>query len=171
MSARTFRYETSLVWTGNAGDGTRRYEGYRRDHDIAAPGRPAIRASSDAAFRGDPARYSPEDLLLAALSGCHMLAYLHLCADAGVVVTGYADQASGRMTLDQDGRGGFEEAVLRPKVVVEDEAACETARQLHEEAHRRCFIAASVNFPVRCEATVEGASGEDGAVAERRDRS
>ena len=111
-------------------------------------------ASSDPAFRGDPTRWNPELLLVAALSDCHLLSYLHLCAVHGVVVTAYRDEASG--VMEQTGNGGrFTEVVLRPRVTVADESMIEAANSLHHEAHENCFIASSVNFPVRTEPTAE----------------
>lgn len=154
---KTYDYETRITWTGNKGEGTRRYESYGRDYEISHPDKPPLPASADPDFRGDPRRYSPEDLLVASLSGCHMLWYLHLCADAGIVVTAYEDRASGRMTVDGDG-GRFKEAVLRPAVVVEPGSDLKAALHLHAESHRRCFIANSVTFAVRCEPTIEEAS-------------
>jgi organic hydroperoxide reductase OsmC/OhrA len=145
------RYLTTVQWTGDRGDGTSTYGGYSRDHRICAPGKPAIEASADPAFRGDPARYNPEELLVASLSACHMLWFLHLCAQAGVVVTGYADEARGEMTTGADGGGRFDEVVLRPQVELARPANPELLAQLHERAHQLCFIARSVAFPVRCE--------------------
>lgn len=146
-----------MDWTGNLGEGTRRYGGYARSHQLSAPGKPSIPGSSDPAFRGDPARYNPEELLVASLSACHMLWYLHLCADAGIVVTEYADHAAGTM-VEQAGFGGhFTEVVLRPVVTVVPGTDLDSAAALHPRAHQLCFIANSVRFPVRCEPTVRHA--------------
>ena len=146
------RYEVRVAWTGNLGEGTSRYTTYLRDHEITAAGKPVLPGSSDAAFRGDAARYNPEDLLVASLSACHMLAYLHLCAVNEVVVIDYTDDATGLMQETPDGGGVFTEVTLRPTVTVS--AGSDTARALalHEEAHHLCFIANSVKFPVRHEA-------------------
>jgi organic hydroperoxide reductase OsmC/OhrA len=148
---REHSYEIDVTWTGDRGSGTSAYQAYSRNHDIAASGKPVLPGSSDPAFRGDRTRYNPEELLVAALSACHMLAYLHLCADAGVVVTGYVDRARGVMTETEDGGGHFVEVVLRPEVTLNDERQRERAMTLHDDAHHCCFIASSVNFPVRCE--------------------
>lgn len=148
-------YVVRVAWTGNRGQGTSDYRGYDRAHDISAPGRPSVPGSSDPAFRGDSSRYSPEDLLVASLSACHMLWYLHLCADAGIVVTDYVDDATGVMTATDPSRGHFTEAVLRPAVAVRHGADLDLAARLHDRAHELCFIANSVNFPVRCEPHVE----------------
>jgi organic hydroperoxide reductase OsmC/OhrA len=145
---RTHSYEVTVTWTGSRGTGTSGYRAYARDHDVAAEGRPVIAASSDPLFRGDPARWNPELELTAALSQCHMLWYLHLCAESGVVVTSYTDEALGKMSEDDHGSGRFTEVVLRPLVAVASPGMVDAATRLHKEAHARCFIANSVNFPV-----------------------
>ncbi|MDQ2585126.1 OsmC family protein [Saccharothrix yanglingensis] len=142
-------YEVTVRWTGDTGSGTSRYRDYGRDHDVLVDGREPLRGSADPAFRGTPDRWNPEELLVASLSQCHMLTYLALCARDGVVVTGYADSASGVMREEPGGSGRFTEVVLRPEVVVAEPGMVERARSLHEQAHRACFIANSVAFPVR----------------------
>ncbi|WP_405581160.1 OsmC family protein [Streptomyces sp. NBC_01190] len=148
-SARQHTYETEVVWTGNLGLGTSTYRSYSRDHQVSAPGVPTILGSADRTFRGDAARWNPEQLLLAALAQCHLLSYLHVCAVNGVVVTAYTDRAGGTMEETGDGGGHFTEAVLRPAVTVAAAEMAEKAQSLHGEANRLCFIANSVNFPVR----------------------
>lgn len=148
--SRRHRYETHTVWTGDRGDGTADYRAYGRDHETTAAGRPPLASSADRTFRGDPGRWNPELLLVAALSQCHLLSYLHRCAISGVVVTAYRDSACGVMVQDGDG-GRFEEVVLRPVVTVAAEAMADRAAALHREAAELCFIAGSVNFPVRHE--------------------
>ena len=151
-------YEVRVHWTGNQGPGTASYRGYGRDHEVAADGRPTLLGSADRAFRGDPDRWNPEDLLVAALSECHMLSYLALAAAEGLVVTGYDDTATGSMTTHADSGGEFTEVVLHPVVQIADPADRERARALHSRAHEVCFIARSVSFPVHCrpETTVAG---------------
>ena len=153
--SREHSYSVNVRWTGNTGAGTSGFRNYKRDHEISAPGKPPIPASSDPAFRGDKARYNPEELLVASLSACHMLWYLHLCADAGIVVTEYHDDASGAMAETKDGGGHFTQVTLRPVVKVAGQVDPELARGLHEQAHHLCFIANSVNFPVLCEPSLE----------------
>ena len=155
----THRYEISVTWTGNRGTGTSGYRDYGRDHDVTAAGLAPIAASSDPAFRGDPGRWNPELELTAALSQCHMLWYLHLAATSGVVVTAYADDARGTMAETADGGGRFTEVVLRPRVTVASADMIEAAAGLHRVAQARCFIANSVNFPVRHESTVTTEGG------------
>lgn len=145
------RYETTVVWTGNTGEGTASFRAYKRDHDVRAEGPPPIAASSDPAFRGDPERWNPEQMLVASLSQCHMLWHLLLCAIRGVVVVAYEDRAEGTMEMTKDGGGRFTEVVLRPRVTVADASMTAKAQELHEEAHAKCFIAQSMNFPVRHE--------------------
>lgn len=147
-------YGARVVWEGNTGEGTARYTGYGRDHRIEIDGKPDLAGSADAAFRGDPSRHNPEDLLVAALSACHMLAYLALCARSGVRVVAYEDRAEGVMRLEAGGGGRFHEVTLHPLVTIAGEAQAALAAQLHETAHARCFIASSCSFPVRHRARV-----------------
>jgi organic hydroperoxide reductase OsmC/OhrA len=152
---RTHDYHVTIRWTGNLGTGTSGYRAYSRNHDIEIAGKTApIAASSDAMFRGDKDRYNPEELLVSAASSCHMLSYLHLCADAGIVVTDYVDEAAGTLALNPDGSGQFGEVVLRPRVIITDGARVGEAEALHHRAHELCFIARSLNFPVRNEPEV-----------------
>jgi organic hydroperoxide reductase OsmC/OhrA len=147
-------YEVTVTWTGNRGTGTSGYRDFDRAHDISAEGRPDIPATSDPAFRGDPARWNPEQLLVAAVSDCHMLWYLHLCATSGVVVESYVDKATGTMAMEKNGAGQFTEVVLRPQIKILNAEMLDKAKELHEQAHEMCFIARSVDFPVRVESLV-----------------
>jgi organic hydroperoxide reductase OsmC/OhrA len=144
-------YTVTVTWTGNTGTGTSGYREYQRSHEISASGKAAIAGSSDPAFRGDRTRWNPEELLVASLSTCHQLWYLHLCADAGIVVEAYEDEAAGVMEESSDGGGQFIEVILRPKVRLAPGSDQAKAHALHHEAHAKCFIARSVNFPVKCE--------------------
>jgi organic hydroperoxide reductase OsmC/OhrA len=148
-------YQVTVRWTGNQGQGTRTYAGYKRDHEIIVDGKELIPGSSDPNFRGDPTRYNPEELLVASLSTCHMLWYLHLCSASGIIVTDYQDSAKGAMKETSDGGGHFTEVRLRPAVIVAPGANLDLARSLHEKAHHLCFIANSVNFPVRCDPSIK----------------
>jgi organic hydroperoxide reductase OsmC/OhrA len=146
-------YEVAVEWQGNRGTGTSDYKSYGREHVITAAGKPDIAGSADRAFRGDTERWNPEEMLLAALSQCHLLSYLHVAASHGIVVTAYTDAASGIMEQTADGGGHFMSATLRPIVTIAG-GDTELAQHLHEEASAKCFIAASVNFPVLHEPTV-----------------
>ena len=141
-------YKVQVTWTGDNGQSTASYTSYERSHIIKIEGKPDLEGSADAPFRGDVTKHNPEDLLVSALSACHMLWYLHLCADAGVLVKSYVDHATGTLQLSPDTPGHFTNVVLAPVVVVADPATLEKAHQLHHEAHSKCFIANSVNFPV-----------------------
>lgn len=145
------RYALDLEWTGNQGTGTDGYRSYRRDHVVRVAGKPDLLGSSDPTFRGDPSRHNPEDLLLAALSACHMLSYLHACVAEGVIVTAYRDRATGTMRTFPDNGGRFEEVTLHPEVTVKDASMIVKANTLHAIANKWCFIANSVNFPVHHE--------------------
>ncbi|HWU77615.1 MAG TPA: OsmC family protein [Rhodanobacter sp.] len=155
--SRQHHYHVDVEWTGNRGSGTDGYRNYGREHVIRIDGKPELAGSADAAFRGDAARYNPEDMLVTALSTCHMLSYLHMATVAGVVVTAYRDAAEGAMATEGDG-GRFVEVVLRPVVTISAASDQATAEAVHEAAHHACFIANSVNFPVRCEPRIVIAS-------------
>jgi organic hydroperoxide reductase OsmC/OhrA len=150
---KTHLYTVQMKWTGNLGTGTSSYRAYSRNHEISVPGKPTVLGSSDPAFRGDPTRYNPEDMLVTALSTCHLLSYLHLCAVSGIVVVDYTDEPVGTMAETEDGGGHFTEVILHPRAVLKAGADLQLAEQLHEQAHHLCFIASSVNFPVLCEPT------------------
>jgi organic hydroperoxide reductase OsmC/OhrA len=152
-------YRIGVEWTGNRGEGTSGYRAYGRESIVTADGKPALEASADRPFRGNADRWNPEDLLVAALSQCHMLSYLHVAVLHGVVVTGYRDEATGVMVQTADGGGHFRSVTLHPVVEVADPAHAELAQTLHAEASAKCFIASSVNFPVEHEpvTTVAGA--------------
>jgi organic hydroperoxide reductase OsmC/OhrA len=145
-------YHTHLHWTGNTGSGTATYRGYERSHIISTEGKPVIECSSDPAFRGDKTKYNPEEMFLASLSSCHMLWFLHFCSEASVIVIEYTDSATGKMIESADGNGKFAEVILNPKVIVKESWMIEKTALLHDKAHEFCFIANSVNFPVRHEA-------------------
>ncbi len=154
LHGRDHAYTVTVTWTGNTGSGTGSYRGYKRTHEIGGLGKPAILGSSDPAFRGDPARYNPEDLLVASLSACHMLWFLHLCSVGGVVVEAYEDIAEGHMVEQPDGSGAFDEVVLQPEITLAPGTDPERAQALYAEAHAKCFIANSVNFPLRHEPVI-----------------
>lgn len=141
-------YGIDLQWTGNRGTGTSGYKAYGRDHVVSAPEKHPIEGSADRVFFGDRERWNPEELLLAALAQCHMLSYLAEAAGAGLVVVGYTDAATGTMEQTGNGGGHFTEVTLRPRVTISDPAQRDLAASLHAPAAAKCFIAASVNFPV-----------------------
>jgi len=146
-------YKLNVEWTGNEGTGTSSYAGYLRDHIIKKDGKLLLEASSDPAFRGDANKLNPEELLLAAISSCHMLWYLHLCSDAGIVVTGYVDLPEGEMIQDNSGGGKFSKVILHPKITIQDISLKNKALALHDIAHEKCFISQSCNFPITIEAS------------------
>jgi organic hydroperoxide reductase OsmC/OhrA len=154
MASNEHRYEATLEWTGNLGSGTSSYTAYSRNHLFSQPGKPPIEGSSDPHFRGDAARWNPEELFVASLCACHMLWYLHLCAVARVVVVKYEDRAEGTMVTTPSGEGRFTRVVLRPRVWIAPGSNAEAARKLHDDAHHKCFIANSVNFEVSHEPEV-----------------
>jgi organic hydroperoxide reductase OsmC/OhrA len=146
---KSHSYSVAIAWTGNLGEGTANYRAYSRNHEIQSSDKPVIYSSSDPSFRGDSTRYNPEELLVASVSSCHMLWYLHLCAIAKIVVIDYVDNPVGVMEETKNGSGQFTEVLLKPRVAIANSADIEKATRLHEEAHKMCFIANSVNFPIR----------------------
>lgn len=151
MSAKEHTYTVDLKWTGNLGEGTKKYSGYSRNHEIQADGKPLIHGSSDPSFRGDPTRYNPEDLFVSTLSSCHMLWFLHLCTVNKITVVTYEDSPKGIMIEDKKGNGRFKIVTLYPSVVIKEKEKVDLANKLHNQAHEYCFIANSVNFEVLCE--------------------
>lgn len=158
MRDRQYHYKVATCWTGNLGSGTSAYSAYTRNYELSAPGKSArIAGSSDPVFRGDPTRYNPEELLLGALSACHMLWVLHLCADAGIAITDYHDEPEGLVVEHADGSGEFTRVVLRPRMTIVDGARTNDAAEIHRKAHALCTLARSVKFEIACEPVIEGA--------------
>jgi len=155
MTSKKHKYKAQIAWTGAGTDGTKNYKSYMRDYNINMPGKLAIAGSSDPAFRGDPARHNPEDMLLASVSSCHMLWYLHICSVSGVAVTSYVDDAVGIMEEDASGKGRFTQITLQPTIKITPASDMEKAQKAHKKANEMCFIANSLNCPVEHEATIE----------------
>lgn len=141
-------YTSRVIWTGNRGQGTASYRAYDRTWDVAVPGKTPIHCSNDPLLGGDPEKMNPEDLLLSALSACHMLWYLHYASDEGIVVTAYEDSPLGVGEVGRGGAGRFTSATLRPQITVAPGTDIEAATAIHHRIHEVCFIARSVNFPV-----------------------
>jgi organic hydroperoxide reductase OsmC/OhrA len=150
---RSHEYRAHLQWDGNLGEGTSSYASYGRQYRVLVDGKPEIQGSANPVFRGDGARHDPEDLFLAAISSCHMLSYLALCARHGVRVVAYEDRASGTLELDGSGGGRFREVILRPEVTI-SAGDVTRATQLHDTAHEQCFIASSCSVPIHHEPVI-----------------
>ena len=156
MKSKVHSYQSHLTWTGNQGEGTKSYRSYDRSYEINVGEKPSLQGSSDPHFMGDPSKYNPEELLVMALSGCHMLWYLHLCSVNHIVVETYEDAAQGIMQENPDGSGEFTGVVLSPRVKISS-GDIDLAIELHKKAHHLCFIARSVNFSVKNEPEVSEA--------------
>jgi organic hydroperoxide reductase OsmC/OhrA len=152
--SKEHHYELTVEWIGNLGQGTTGYRSYSRNHEVRLSSRPVIDGSSDVAFHGDPERWSPEQLFLAAASQCHLLWYLHLASDAGVVVTEYVDTPTAMMLEETSGAGQFAQITLHPVVTITDQANVPQAKRIHDRAGSKCFIARSVNLPISVEPTI-----------------
>jgi organic hydroperoxide reductase OsmC/OhrA len=162
MAGRTHEYAARLVWDGNTGTGTASYRNYGRNYRVLVSGKPDLAGTADPAFLGQADKHNPEDLFLAAISACHMLSYLALCARSGIRVSAYEDRAQGRLVLDPNGSGRFEEVTLSPNVTIETPGNAAAATRLHDTAHEQCFIANSCRVPIRLQATVQTRSTQDG---------
>lgn len=147
-------YSTNIIWTGNKGAGTQNYLSYERSYSVASDNKPFIACSSDPAFKGDKSKYNPEELFVASISSCHMLWYLHLCAESGIIVEEYNDSPKGIMHEFENGSGCFNEVILNPKVKIKDKKMEDKALLIHHKAHQFCFIANSCNFPIIINATI-----------------
>lgn len=157
MPDRAHEYAACVVWEGNVGEGTSSYASYGRQYRVIVAGKPDLAGTADTAFRGEPGRHNPEELFLAAISACHMLFYLALCARAGVRVLAYEDRAFGRLVVDSSGGGRFDAVTLRPRVAIAGQGQADLAARLHDTAHQRCFVANSCSVPIRLEAGIEDA--------------
>ena len=155
MADTKHHYHVRTIWTGSRGVGTASYQSYGRDYELMADGKATMKGSADPQYRGDAALWNPEELLLASLSACHQLWYLHLCATAGVVVRTYEDRAESTMVVHPDGSGEFVSVLLRPSVTIAVSSDRERALAIHDEAANMCFIARSVKFLVAHEPTIE----------------
>lgn len=154
--SKEHHYHSRVTWTGAGEEGTKTYKSYSRNYDIDMDGKAKILGSSDPAFRGDPARHNPEDILVGAAAACHMLWYLHLCAVNGIVVTAYTDAAEGIMDEGGEGEGGrFTKIILRPTITITADSDAEKALSLHHVANEKCFIANSLKCPIEHEAVIE----------------
>ena len=151
--AHEHNYKLTAEWTGNKGDGTKNVRTYDRSHTVSIQGKPDLFLTTDNPAVGDKSKLNPEDLLVSALSSCHMLSYLYLCSLEGVVITSYLDNATGIMIENESGGGKFKEVTLNPIVSVTEESMVEKAIALHHKAHEICYIANSVNFEVKCNPT------------------
>ena len=151
--AHEHNYKLTAEWTGNKGDGTKNVRTYDRSHTISIQGKPDLFLTTDNPAVGDKSKLNPEDLLVSALSSCHMLSYLYLCSLEGVIITSYLDNATGIMIENESGGGKFKEVTLNPIVSVTEESMVEKAIALHHKAHEICYIANSVNFEVKCNPT------------------
>lgn len=148
MAGQQHHYQVRVQWQGSRETGTTGYRDYGREHQLSVAGKASIDGSADPAFLGNRDRWNPEELLVGSLSACHKLWYLHLCAEAGVVVLAYDDHAEGEMDA---ALGRFTRVTLCPHIILSADSSEQRARELHGKAHEKCFIAASVNFKIECQ--------------------
>ena len=136
-----------LTWTDGGKPFT--YESYPREHEIEfKDGQDRLTASASPAYKGDGKHGDPEDLLVAALSSCHMLSFLAICTKKKITVQSYEDDAVGFLE-NEGGNLWITKVILRPKIMSNADAA--TLEQIHHLAHKACFIANSVKTQVTVE--------------------
>ena len=121
---------------------------YTKSHTITIDGKAVIYVSAAKAFKGDPALYNPEDLLLSSVVSCHMMSYLYVCKQNDIDVVSYTDEAEATLEVSADGSGRFIAIKLNPKVCISNKEKIEEALSLHKKANQLCFIANSCNFPI-----------------------
>lgn len=148
---KNHHYKSTIEWTGNTGKSTENYRSYERSYTISVEGKAEINGSSDPAFLGNPNLHNPEDLLLASVSSCHLLWYLHFCSVNKILVLEYTDFAEGIMMEEKNGSGKFTQIILKPRIIVAEKEMIEKALELHKKANEYCFIANSMNFEVKHE--------------------
>jgi organic hydroperoxide reductase OsmC/OhrA len=144
---REHSFAIAVTWSGNRGTGTSGYKDYDRAHLVAAEGKESIAGSAAKVFHGDAVKWNPEEMLVAALSQCHMLSFLHVATSTGVVVQSYQDEASGILTTNAEGGGSMTSVTLRPRVEISAGTPAQVVA-LHHRARELCFIANSINFPL-----------------------
>ena len=156
-STRVHHYSVRCEWEGSTGMG---YEKYGRGHRISAPpAEPILELSSDPAFRGDPARISPEQLIVMAASSCQLLSFLAVAARARLDVIAYADRAEAEMP-ENDLPVRITTIRLRPHITLTAgvggaQATDERVRQLVELAHKECYIANSLKTEITVDPVIE----------------
>jgi organic hydroperoxide reductase OsmC/OhrA len=141
-------YKLATKWTGNQGTGTSNYKDFVRSYNIQIENKADILGSSDPEFRGDKTKHNPEELLLASVSSCHMLWYLHFCAENKIIVTDYVDNATAILEETEDGNGKFSSITLNPSITITEKSMVELATELHKKANEFCFVANSLNLKV-----------------------
>ena len=146
-------FKASLTWRKTDKEINSSKKVYEKSHTISIAGKPQLSISAAKAFKGDPALYNPEDLLLSSLMSCHMMSYLYVCATHNIELVSYADNAVATLETNADGSGKIIEVQLNPQVTLKDKNQQELALSLHQEANKLCFIANSCNFPVKHHAT------------------
>ncbi|MBU8975953.1 MULTISPECIES: OsmC family protein [unclassified Lysobacter] len=140
----------SIRWTRNGQPFD--YEHYPRDHEVRFERGQRITGSAAPAYFGSAQGVDPEEMLVAALSSCHMLTALAIAAKKGWTVDAYEDDAVGTLGKNDEGRAAVTHVTLRPRIVFADQApSAEELKKLHESAHRNCFIASSVKTVVAVE--------------------
>ena len=152
---KQYQFQSKIEWTGNTGSGTFDPRSYDRSHTISVPTKKqVIEASSSSFFRGDESKLNPQELFLSSIASCHLMKYLHYCAENGIIVLAYEDHAEATVEENEDGGGKFVSVLLKPKIIVSEQNMVSEAIELHKTIGDKCFVANSCNFPIACEPQV-----------------
>ena len=152
MNGKEQVFKASLAWQPMGKKFS--YKEYSRFYLVRSEGKADFMATAAPEYFGSKYHYNPEDMLVVALSACHMLTYLAFAANSKIEVLSYEDDASG--TLAEEGKVvKFKEVILRPKIKITAASDKNKAAELHDKAHHGCFIANSVNFAVKVEPVFE----------------
>ncbi|HET9930887.1 MAG TPA: OsmC family protein [Polyangiaceae bacterium] len=147
-------HRTRIEWQRTGDDFS--LASFSRNHEVSFGTGQSLKLSATEEYRGDANRVNPEELLVSALSSCHMMTFLALAARGGLLVDQYSDDAVGYLEKDGGGRLAVTRVILRPRVRFgSSKPAPEELRALHERAHRGCFIANSVKTEVHVELSEE----------------
>lgn len=146
-------FKATLNWKPKEGENTQNPRNYTRDHEVKITDKKLLQLSAAKSFRGDTNLLNPEDLLLSAITSCHMMSYLYVCSQNQVEILSYSDNSEGILEVVGDG-GSFERVDLNPVVTIKNPKDIELAKELHTKANELCFIANSCNFPIHHKAKI-----------------
>jgi organic hydroperoxide reductase OsmC/OhrA len=147
-------FKAALNWKLNPEGSTHNSSRISRNHQVSIAGKQVLEVSAAKAFKGDASLHNPEDLLLSALTSCHMMSYLYVCAQHDIEVLAYSDKSEGQLEVEESGKGSFKSVDLNPVVTIKNAQNLELAKELHAQANELCFIANSCNFPIHHNATI-----------------
>ncbi|QDO92455.1 osmotically inducible protein OsmC [Formosa sediminum] len=150
-----FQFKISNSWSLEHASKITSKGGSIKTHQVFLEKGKTLEVSAAKPFKGDPSKYNPEELLMAALSSCHFMSYLYVCEQAGITILEYSDTVEGILNLQANGSGAFAKISLNPQVKIENQDQIQLAESLHEKAGNLCFIANSCAFKIEYNFFVE----------------